>query len=205
MSAAAVEEPFEQRPLLGAAEQPTLLDVAELISNQFVGHRVEIVGSQITATPPPNASHGKSLSRLMRALFMAGLDEDDVLQNVGIWLPDGPSDYAVPDLSVVDADIDDHLIEYNCYDPAAFRLVLEVTSSNPSDDLKRKPTAYASAGVPVYVIVDRKNRRVMVLTDPKDGEYQVHAVHHPGQSFTLPDSIGASVMLSVDDVLAAKK
>ncbi|MFD7905685.1 Uma2 family endonuclease [Kitasatospora sp. NPDC059747] len=198
MSAAAVEEPMGQL---------TLLEAAELISNRFAGHRVEIVGSQITVTPPPDVSHGKSLSRLMRVLFAAGLDGDevDVLQNVGIWLPDGPSDYAVPDLSIVDADIDDHLIEYNCYDPAAFRLVLEVTSSNVSDDLKKKPFAYAEAEVPVYVIVDRKNQRVMVLTDPKDGEYRVHAVHHPGQSFTLPESIGAPVTLAVDDVLAAKK
>ncbi|MEE1821023.1 Uma2 family endonuclease [Streptomyces sp. BE20] len=30
-----------------------------------------------------------------------------------------------------------------------FRLVLEVTSSSLSDDLKKKPSAYASAGVPV--------------------------------------------------------
>ncbi|GAA2987377.1 Uma2 family endonuclease [Kitasatospora sp. NPDC006786] len=198
MSAAAVEEPMEQ---------PTLLEAAELISEQFPGYRVEIVGSQIAVTPPPNASHSKSLSRLMRVLFEAGLDGGgtDVLQGVGIWLPDGPSDYAVPDLAVVDADIDDHLIEYNCYDPAVFRLVLEVTSSNYSDDLKKKPFVYASAGVPVYVIVDRMNQRVMVLTEPDDGEYRVHAVHHPGQSFTLPESIGASVTLSVDDVLTAKK
>ncbi|MDY0815357.1 Uma2 family endonuclease [Kitasatospora purpeofusca] len=196
MSAAAVEGPIEQ---------PTLLEAAELISSQFAGHRVEIIGSQIVVTPPPNASHGRSLSRLMRVLFTAGLADDDVLQGVGIWLPDGPSDYAVPDLAVVDADIDDHLIEYNCYDPAVFRLVLEVTSSNLSDDLKRKPAVYASAGIPVYVIVDRANARVMVLTDPQDGEYRVHAVHHPGQSFALPESIGAAVTLSVDEVLAAKK
>ncbi|MFJ9949018.1 Uma2 family endonuclease [Kitasatospora sp. NPDC091207] len=198
MSAAAVEEPMEQ---------PTLLEVAELISNQFAGYRVEIVGSQITVTPPPNASHGKSLSRLMLVLFAAGLGhgESEVLQNIGLWLPDGPSDFAIPDLVITDADIEDHLVEYHCYDPVAFRLVLEVTSSNLGDDLKRKPAAYASAGVPVYVIVDRSNQRVMVLTEPHDGEYRVHAVHHPGQSFTLPESIGASVTLAVDDVLTAKK
>ncbi|WP_395296860.1 Uma2 family endonuclease [Kitasatospora hibisci] len=186
-------------------EQPTLLEAAELISNQFAGHRVEIVGSQVV-TPPPNAPYGNSLSRLMRVLFAAGLDGDEaeVLQNVGIWLPDGPSDYAVPDLSIVDTDIDDHLVEYNCYDPVVFLLVLEVTSSDLSDDLKKKPFAYASAGVPVYVIVDRTNPRVMVLTDPQDGEHRVHAVHHPGQSFALPGSIGA-VTLSVDDVLAVKR
>ncbi|MFE2725926.1 hypothetical protein [Kitasatospora sp. NPDC059327] len=51
------------------------------------------------------------------------------------------------------------------------------------------------------VIVDRSNRRLRVLTEPRDGEYRVRAVHHPGQSFTLPES--AAVTLSVDDVLAA--
>lgn len=198
MSAAAVEEP---------TGQPTLLEVAEVISEQFAGHRVEIIGSRITVTPPRNMQHGRSLSRLMRQLFAAGLNEEEaeVFQNVGIRLPDGPSDYAVPDLAILDAGADDHLVEYNCYDPAVFRLVLEVTSSNLSDDLKAEPAAYASAGVPVYVIVDRTNRRVMVLTDPQDGEYRVHAVHHPGQSFTLPGSIRASVTLLADDVLAVKK
>ncbi len=59
--------------------------------------------------------------------------------------------------------------------------------------------------MPVYLIVDRKNFKVMVLTEPRDGEYRVHAVHHPGQSLTLPESIGAAVTLSVDDVLIVKK
>ncbi|MER7844884.1 Uma2 family endonuclease [Kitasatospora sp. NPDC096077] len=198
MSAAAVEEPMEQ---------PTLFEAAELISEQFPGYRVEIIGSEIAVTPTPNMSHGRSVKRFDRVFEQAGLDsgETEIWQNVGIRLPDGPFDFAVPDLAITDADSDDRVLEYGAYDPAIFRLVLEVTSSNHSNDLKKKPAAYASAGVPVYVIVDRTNQRVMVLTEPQDGEYQVHAVHHPGQSFTLPESIGASVTLSVDDVLAAKK
>ncbi|MFF7989457.1 Uma2 family endonuclease [Kitasatospora xanthocidica] len=198
MSAAAVEEPFEQM---------TLLEAAELISEQLPGYRVEIIGSEITVTPTPNMRHDRSVRRFDRAFNHAGLDggETEVWQNIGIWLPDGPFDYAQPDLAITDADCDDRIMDYGAYDPAIFRLVLEVTSSNLGNDLKKKPLAYASAGVPVYVIVDRTNQRVMVLSDPKDGEYRVHAVHHPGQSFTLPESIGASVTLSVDDVLTAKK
>lgn len=42
-------------------------------------------------------------------------------QSVGLWLPDVPEDYAVPDLALVEADAEEHLIEYNCYDPAARR------------------------------------------------------------------------------------
>ncbi|MFJ9842779.1 Uma2 family endonuclease [Kitasatospora sp. NPDC101155] len=198
MSAAAVEEPMEQL---------TLLEAADLISNKLVGYRVEIIGGQITVTPPPDGQHGDALTTISFPLLLAGLHGETtrVIQGMGIWLPDGPSDFAVPDMSVVDADYADHKIEHNCYDPAVFRLVLEVTSSNLSDDLKRKPTAYASAGVPVYVIADRTNQRVMMLTDPHDGEYRVHAVHHPGQSFALPESVGASVTLKVDDVLGPLK
>ncbi|GAA2235530.1 MULTISPECIES: Uma2 family endonuclease [Kitasatospora] len=198
MSAAAVEEPIEQ---------PSLLEVADKISDQLVGHRVEIIGSEITVTPPADGPHGDTLTDIMIPFLAAGLhgERTRVIQAIGIWLPDGPSDFAIPDLAVVDSDYGDHKVEFNCYDPAVFRLVLEVTSSNLSSDLKRKPAAYAQAGVPVYVIADRKNRRVMVLTDPHDGEYRVHAVHHPGQSFELPESVGAKVTLSVDSVLGPEK
>ncbi|WP_405020363.1 Uma2 family endonuclease [Kitasatospora sp. NBC_00070] len=190
-----------------AAEQhPTLLEVADRMSDELIGYRVEIIGGQITATPPADGPHGVSLTDLVLALGAAGLhgEASKVIQAVGLWLPDGPSDYAIPDLAVVDADYLDHGVAFHCYDPAIFRMVLEVTSSNLSDDLKRKPAAYAGAGIPVYVMVDRKNEKVMVLTDPSDGEYRVHAVHHRGQSFTLPESIGATVTLSVDGVLGEK-
>ncbi|MEV7025750.1 Uma2 family endonuclease [Kitasatospora sp. NPDC093558] len=195
---AALEEPFGRM---------TLLETAEMLSERLVGHRVEIIGGQITVTPPPDGPHGETLTDIMIPLWSAGLHGEDsrVVQGIGMWLPGGSSDYAIPDLSVVDADYRDHLIKHNCYDPAIFRLVVEVTSSNHLSDVKVKPGIYADAGVPAYLIVDRKNQKVMVLTEPRDGEYRVHAVHHPGQSFTLPESIGASVTLAVDDVLAAKK
>jgi hypothetical protein len=198
MSAAAVEQPFEQ---------PTLLEVADRLIAELEGHRVEIIGSQITVTPPANSAHSRALSRLMRPLFAAGLDEGvtNVLQAVGVWLPDGPSDYAIPDLAVVEADIDDHLIEFNCYDPSVFRMVLEVTSSNLGDDLRKKPLAYAAADIPIYVIVDRTSRRVLVLTEPRDGEYRVQTPYRPGQRVDLPASIGAEVSFEVDAVLGPEK
>ncbi|MFB7665419.1 Uma2 family endonuclease [Kitasatospora sp. NPDC056138] len=202
MSAAAVEHPYEAH-----SSEPTLLELADAILDRFPGHRVEIIGSEITVSPPASGSHASALTDVMIPFLAAGLhgERTKVLQAVGLWLPEGPSDYAIPDLAVVDADFRDHLVEFNCYDPAIFRLVLEVTSSNLSDDLKKKPAAYAGAGVPVCLIADRKNRRVMVLTDPRDGEYRVRAVHHPGQSFELPESIGAEVTLFVDSVLGPEK
>ncbi|WP_262702994.1 MULTISPECIES: Uma2 family endonuclease [Streptomyces] len=201
MSAAAVEEPY--RPY--HSEPLTLLEHANELMEQHPGHRVEIIGGVITAAPPPDVPHARVLTKLMKPFLAAGLDgeEGEVLQGVGLWLPTGPEDYAIPDLVVVDADIHERLIENNCYDPVSFRLVLEVTSIDFNKDLRNKVAAYAEAKIPVYVIVNRKHGRVHVLTDPVEGGYDTHRVHAPGERITLPESIGAEVTLDVEAVLAA--
>jgi Uma2 family endonuclease len=132
-----------------------------------------------------------------------GEGETEVLQGIGLWLPSGAEDYVIPDLAIVDADIDEHYVENNCYEPVAFQLVLEVTSSNWKADLQTKVIAYAGAKVPIYVIVDRKHQRLHVLTDPAESDYATHRVHAPGEFVALPDSIGAKVTLDVSEILAA--
>lgn len=198
MSAAAVEHPCDDGP------EP-LLVTANRLAEQHPGYRVEIIGGVITVAPPPDGPHARALTKLMRPFIMAGLDggETEVLQGIGLWLPGGPEDYAIPDLALVDADFDAHLIENNCYDPAVFRLVLEVTSSNYNSDLRHKVAAYAEAKIPVYVILDRKHSRVHVLTEPGGGNYDRHEVYAPGQRAPLPESIGAAVELDVAELIAS--
>ncbi|MFC5802580.1 Uma2 family endonuclease [Streptomyces formicae] len=206
MSAASVEHtPYDACD----DEPPTLLETASELMEQHPGYRVEIIGGVITVAPPADGPHARALTKLMRPFITAGLDdgETSVLQAIGLWLPAGPEDYAIPDLAVVDADIDEHLIEHNCYDPLCFRLVLEVTSSNHANDLKHKVAAYAEAAIPVYVIVNRKNERIHLLTDPVPGEatYKNHTLHARGHQVTLPDSVGAKVTLDVTELLEAGK
>ncbi|MEV7883239.1 Uma2 family endonuclease [Streptomyces sp. NPDC002817] len=196
MSAASVERPHDDRPLISAANR---------LMDRNPGYRVEIIEGLIVVSPPSNGAHARALSRLRRPFVAAGLDGDEaeVLEGVGLWLPAGAEDYAIPDLVVVDADFEDHLVENNCYDPIAFRFVLEVTSSNYQNDLRAKVTAYAQAKIPVYVIVDRKHQRLHVLTDPTEDAYETHRVHAPGEIVALPDSIGAKVTLDVAEILKA--
>lgn len=199
MSAAAVEQSFDDdRPFSLAA-------IADEIMERHPGYRVEIIGGHLLVTPSPDAPHARALTNLMVPFIAAGLHggETEVLQSVGLWLPTGDEDYAIPDLSVVDADIDDHFVERNAYEPVCFRLVLEVTSSNWRDDLKTKVGAYAQAGVPVYVVVDRRHQRLHVLADPAEGKYRYHRPHSPGEIVALPDSIGAKVSLDVTQILKA--
>ncbi|MFD7435036.1 Uma2 family endonuclease [Streptomyces sp. NPDC059861] len=199
MSAASVEQPFDD-------DEPfSLTAIADEIMERHPGYRVEIIGGHLLVTPSPDAPHARALTKLMRPFIAAGLDdgETEVLQNVGLWLPTGTEDYAIPDLVVVDSDIDDHFVENNAYDPVCFRLVLEVTSSNWKDDLRTKPGAYAQAKIPVYLVVDRKHQRLHVLTEPTGSEYANHRVHAPGETITLPETIGAKVVLDVEQIIKA--
>ncbi|MEU2247014.1 Uma2 family endonuclease [Streptomyces sp. NPDC019224] len=198
MSAAAAEHPCDDGP------EP-LLVTANRLAEQNPGYRVEIIGGVITVAPPPDGPHADALTTLMIPFLAAGLHgaESRVLQGIGLWLPGGPEDYAVPDLALVDADFDEHLIKNNSYDPAVFRLVLEVTSSNYTSDLRHKVAAYAEAKIPVYVILDRKHGRVHVLTEPLGSSYDRHEVYAPGRRAPLPASIGAEVGLDVAELIRA--
>ncbi|MEW2621778.1 Uma2 family endonuclease [Streptomyces sp. NPDC048106] len=193
MSAAAVERSHD-RPLIAEADR---------IMERLPGYRVEIIGDQIIVSPPPDGHHGDVLTDLMAPFMAAGLHgaESRLIQNIGLWLPTGPEDFAIPDVSLVDADFADHYIENNCYDPVCFRMVLEVTSSNFRTDLRTKVGAYAEAKVPVYVIVDRKHERLHVLTEPAGSEYASHRVHAPGETVALPDSLGAKITLDVGEII----
>ncbi|MFE1773425.1 Uma2 family endonuclease [Streptomyces sp. NPDC059008] len=198
MSAAAVEGPYTH-----GHRSLTLLEQADQLMEQLPGHRVEILGGVLTVTPPPDPAHAKGLSRLRRPFIAAGLDggETEVLEGLGLWLPDGPEDFAIPDLSVVDADFQDHVIQFECVDPASFRMVLEITSGNYANDLRKKVAAYGAARVPVYVILDRKHNRLHVLTEPIEDGYGSHRIHVAGEKVTLPESIGGEVTLDVAQVL----
>lgn len=197
MSAAAVEGPYTP-----GHRSLTLLEQADQLMEQLPGYRVEILGGVLTVTPPPDPGHVFGLSALRRPFAAAGLDDGEtrVVEGLGLWLPDAES-YAVPALSVVEADARDHVIAYNCCDPACFRMVLEVTSGNYGNDLRTKVAAYGAAHVPVYVIVDRKHDRLHVLTEPMKDGYAVHRIHVTGKSATLPATIGAEVALDVKQVL----
>ncbi|MCX4675175.1 Uma2 family endonuclease [Streptomyces sp. NBC_01433] len=199
MSAAAVEHPCDGEPEI------SLLESANELSEQLPGRRVEIIGGVITVAPSPDGRHGHALTKLMRPFIAAGLDDGEsaIIQGIGVWLPSGPHDYAIPDLSLVDEDFDDHLAENSCYDPSVFRLVAEVTSGNYQNDLRIKVVAYAQAKIPVYVILDRKHSRIHVLTEPLAGGYDRHEVYAPGQEAPLPASIGAEVSLDVAELVQA--
>ncbi|SDM98970.1 Endonuclease, Uma2 family (restriction endonuclease fold) [Streptomyces sp. cf386] len=184
-------------------QELTLGEAADQLARALPGHRVEILQGRLTVTPPPDGSHALALTKLGRAFDRAGLVEAgyEWVQGVGLWLPTSPEDFAIPDFSVVDPDFRDAHVTKNYYAPNVFRMVVEVTSSNWSDDLGPKVECYAQAGLPVYLIADRKHDEVLLYEGPADGKYPDPARFKRGQTVPVPESVGVTLDLSVDTLL----
>ncbi|MGW3587286.1 Uma2 family endonuclease [Streptomyces fungicidicus] len=184
-------------------QELTLGEAADQLARALPGHRVEILQGRLTVTPPPDGSHALSLTKLGRAFDRAGLVEPrcEYVQGVGLWLPTLPADFAVADLSVVDEDFRDAHVTKNNYAPNVFRMVVEITSSDWSDDLGPKVECYAQAGIPAYLIVDRKHDEVLLYTAPADGKYPDPQRFKRGQDVTVPESVGVRAEIPADTLL----
>ncbi|MDT0320913.1 Uma2 family endonuclease [Streptomyces millisiae] len=178
----------EKDPEEAVLEVAANLDVPE-------GYRVQVIDGRIIVTPPADGDHAVALTALMAALLAAGAEEKGlhVVQGLGIYLRPGKKGFAIPDLALVDEDFREHQLPYNCYAPSVFRLVAEVTSSNWRDDTDSKVTAYATVGVPVYLIADREHGKVLVLTRPHEGAYQSTAEYLPGDKVEIPGDLPCQV------------
>lgn len=94
----------------------------------------------------------------------------------------------IPDLVV--APVED-CTESDTHIPAALaELVVEVTSkSNARHDRVSKPAAYATAGIPVYLLVDRwapEGRTATLYGEPKGDVYRALSTAKFGESLKLP-------------------
>lgn len=68
-----------------------------------------------------------------------------------------------------------------------------MTSSNWRDDTESKAEAYATVGVPVYLIVDREHGKVLVLSRPREGRYQSEAEYLPGDKVEIPGPLPCEI------------
>ncbi|CAM5693548.1 Uma2 family endonuclease [Streptomyces aurantiogriseus] len=185
------------------ARRTTVLEAETWLTGELEGYRGEVLYGRLTATPWADGSHQVTLTHVTRKFYTAEARRSGLkcVLGIGLWLPTGPDDFAVPDLSVVETDFLDAHVQHNCYAPRAFRMVLEVTACNWSDDLGLKVDCYAQANIPVYLIVDRKRDEVLLYQDPADGKYPDPQRFQRGQSVSVPESVGVAVDLSVDTLL----
>lgn len=156
------------------------------------GWRAEIDEGRICLAPPPYAHHSGIADKVQRRLYANLPDELGVYQTLGVHVAPLDKLY-VPDLVVMPAELIDGA-DPEAADPmdaSEALLIVEITSKgNAREDRTKKYRAYARAGVPMYLLIDRFDTRgamSTLFTEPnEDGTYKCSDAVPFGKPLTLP-------------------
>lgn len=152
------------------------------------GCKVEIIEGVITVSPSPAKQHNLIAAKVARRLLAAIPDDWNVFQTQAVSLPSRLGMF-IPDLVVAaEAELDGPGTDM----PAgAAELVVEVTSpSNARHDRISKPAAYATAGIPLYLLIDRwapGGPTITLYGEPRGDVYRVLSACKFGEPIKLPE------------------
>ncbi|WP_431306384.1 Uma2 family endonuclease [Streptomyces exfoliatus] len=155
------------------------------------GWRVELIEGEIYVVPPANGEHEEIVTEVVEQVIARRVDRE--LRNftgIGLSLP-GTTDTVrvIPDLVIAPKGSFDDQREWHA--PGPVLLVAEVTSSSTaSRDRVQKIRAYARAGIPLYLLVDREAGEAVVCSEPAGDDYAHKSVHKLGTQVPLPAPLG---------------
>jgi len=169
---------------------PTVIEVVQKVHDELElpeGYTAQIIKGQLVVRATPSKKHAIIVRKIDRALTAVLPQEKyDCYQNITGQEPDG--DRFIPDLGVwpqeeLKEDSDEWVAP-----AASLLLAVEVTSSGSESHDYDKIEGYARAGVPIYLIVDRKRRRCVLFTEPtpQKGTYQTTHTADFGKPVTIP-------------------
>ncbi|MFF2924562.1 Uma2 family endonuclease [Streptomyces celluloflavus] len=160
------------------------------------GSKVEIIDGIIVVTPPPAAPHNRIAVKVQRRLYTVLPEDWEVYQTLGVAHPSYGRLY-IPDLVVIPDAVVAQLEGGNPVPLTAAELVVEITSpSNASYDRLNKAAAYAQAGVPLYLLIDRfapAGPTVTLYGEPEDNVYQELQKVKFGEEVHLPEPFGLTI------------
>ncbi|MFQ3559339.1 Uma2 family endonuclease [Streptomyces gramineus] len=158
------------------------------------GSKVEIIEGIITVSPAPAYRHNVIAERVQRRLYSVIPDDWGIFQTLAIAVPSRLG-MLIPDLVVTPVQ---ERPEAESHIPAALaELVVEVTSkSNARHDRVSKPAAYATAGIPLYLLIDRwapGGPTATLYGEPKGDVYRVLSAVKFGDPIKLPEPFGLAI------------
>ncbi|MFE7043085.1 Uma2 family endonuclease [Streptomyces atratus] len=164
------------------------------------GWRAEIDEGQIVLVPPPHAHHNGIAAKVQRRLYGKLPEELEIYQTLGIHVAPLDKLY-VPDLVVMPSELIDAADPESSdpMDASEALLIVEITSKgNAREDRTKKYRAYARAGVPMYLLIDRFDTRgamATLFTEPnEDGTYKRSDPVPFGKPLTLPEPFGTTLL-----------
>lgn len=164
-------------------------EFARLAARTVEGVRLELINGKLGVKPPQDGDHGRIVQWLTRSCIQArpGL----FLHGQGLKLPIYRKGYVRPDGVLAPSDA--FVGQGEWASTEGVLMVVEVTSYDSDTDRRdraEKPRAYAEAGIPVYLLIDRDTCEVVVYSDPDGVRYEQVRIVPFGKSLTLPDPVG---------------
>ncbi|MFJ8788108.1 Uma2 family endonuclease [Streptomyces sp. NPDC102462] len=158
------------------------------------GSKVEIIEGIVTVQPRPANQHCLIASLIQRRLYSVIPEDWGLFQRLPLAVP-ARTGMLLPDIVVIP---ERECLKTDTHVPAALaELVGEITAtSDARHDRVAKPAAYATAGIPLYLLVDRwapGGPTVTLYGEPKDGVYRVLRGLKFGDPVTLPEPFGVTI------------
>jgi len=153
------------------------------------GYRAELIDGEIVVTPPPDGNHQLDIWWVLDQIRRSSSTRMQDSGNSGLIVPSQEIPGAgrvIPDAVVAPAELDVFRNAPSYMLPDGIELVLEVTSSRPDLDRNARRRAYARAGIPLYLLVDREHRRVTLYSAPAHGDYSRTCTAVFGDKLELP-------------------
>jgi Uma2 family endonuclease len=158
------------------------------------GYRAELIDGEIVVTPPPNGNHERGIMQIVKQVLAGSVTHMDFSGQKGLIVPAvGGQGMVIPDLTFAPAELDLFLDAPPWMQAAGVAMVVEITSSSPDHDRNGKRRAYAAAGIPLYLLVDRQRREVTLFGDSVRNEYTSTYAVQIGGRIKLPDPFSFSL------------
>ncbi|MEU2281424.1 Uma2 family endonuclease [Streptomyces sp. NPDC013178] len=173
--------------------------IAEFAARESEAVRFEFIDGRIGVKKVTNGNHGAIIMWLIRQCMQAR-PELDLNPTQGLKVEAYRRGRARPD--GVLAPVAHFAGQGDWADTHGVLMAVEITSYDSDThnrDRVEKPRAYAEAGIPVYLLIDRDNLSILVHSDPdlEDGYRDIHVVRLGGK-VTLPDPV--SIELDTEDL-----
>ncbi|QIY71762.1 Uma2 family endonuclease [Streptomyces sp. RLB1-33] len=154
------------------------------------GYRAEIVEGAVYMVPQ-RSIHWLIIRRIVRALDERFGMDAMVFSDVRIDFPGGLNGFC-PDVAKLRDGAEQNSANHWLYQDVEF--VAEVISKGTAaNDYGPKKTAYATAEVPVFLVVDPYVGKCHVYTQPKDGEYVTETTVSFGGDVDLTTTLGLTL------------
>lgn len=159
-----------------------ILEVFEDVDAQMAdGYRTELLEGEIVVSPPPDGEHEDIIGDIADQISAKSPTRLITRGNKGLVAADWR---LVPDGTVAPAY---HFRPHGSWAPTeGVEMVIEVTSGRAAKDRHAKRRAYAQAGIPLYLLIDRSRGEAVLYSSPVDGTYQGCQQQPFGKGLDLP-------------------